>query len=435
MQRALGSDGILIIHSAPTATYSNDIHYRYRQNADFFFLTGLPEDRSILVLTGRDTILFLEDINPEETLWSGERLGLRRAMKQLKIKDTRSVESFREDLSDLLSGKRQLYYAFGADRDRDHSILSRLHNAILARRKSRHLPVEVVHPAKILHPLRRIHHPAEIEAVKSAILLTERAHQACIKESRPGKTEAELEATLLYHFHSQGGSEAYPSIVATGKNACVLHYIKNNVTIKKGELILIDAGASVDYFNADITRTFPADRTWSGEHRAAYEIVLEAQKKAIKTSQAGKTLDDVHRTACMVLIRGLMDLKCLVGLSESDHFKRKTYTAFYPHRTGHYLGLDVHDAGEYYDRNDKPVPLEEGVLTTVEPGLYFQDQILLPGASEEEKDKLKRYIRLPARLRGTGIRIEDNVLITGKGPLNLSWSIPKELADIEALKN
>ncbi|MCB1326464.1 MAG: aminopeptidase P N-terminal domain-containing protein [Spirochaetales bacterium] len=410
----MSPDSVALFFSAPPQLKSNDVHYRYRQDSDFQYLTGLGEEECALVLLPDREILYLRERNPERETWDGPRLGVERAVDRLGVQEARSIGAFDAELEQWLKNRKRLYYRFGEDAPRDARMFAIAARLLLRSRASDFGPASVEHPAGILHAMRLRKGTEEIEALRECARITAAGHLAIMQAARPGAHEYELEAVLLREFHRQGATEAYPSIVASGPNACILHHIENRRKMEPGDLVLVDAGAEKDFLNADVTRTFPVSGRYSTEQRAVYSIVLEAQKAAIDASVAGSNMEKTHELAVRKLIEGLIDLNVLAGSVDENHESGK-YRDFYMHRTGHWLGHDVHDVGTYY-LDGTPRPFEDGMVLTVEPGLYFADRE-----------------NVPAAFRGIGIRIEDDVVIQGTKPLVLTAAIPKELDDIEAM--
>ncbi len=416
-QSRMEPDSVAVFFGAEPATRTNDTHFRFRQDTDFFYLTGLEEEQTVLVLTNKESILFLRESNPEEELWAGKRTGVAAAPDLLDVDEARDIDSFEEDLTDLLKNKQNLYYFYGRSMDHDATLLGTVDEIMRRARKGDYAPARILHPSTIVHEMRLFKTPLEIEHLKECARLTHNAHVAAMQAVRPGMYEYELEALLLYEFRKGGALEGYTSIVASGANACVLHYIDNHDRIADGDLILIDAGAEKNYMTADVSRTFPASGKFTAAQRDAYQLVLDVQKQAIAETVAGAHLSGVHDSAVERLTRGLMDMKLLKGDSLEKLIEDGAYRKYYMHRTGHWLGGDVHDVGLYF-KEGVPRPFVDGMVCTVEPGLYFPP----------EDDSV------PDEFRGIGIRIEDDVLVSGKTPVVLTASIPKEIDEIEQLQ-
>ncbi len=418
VMRMMGG-GVAILPTAPVRTRNRDVHYRYRPDSDFYYLTHFPEPEAVAVLVpGREHgefILFCRENNPEKEIWDGRRAGLDGARAHYGADDAFPIDDIDEILPGLLENREKVFYSMGRFRDFDQRLLGWVNEVRDKARNGVHAPGEFVDLNHILHEMRLIKRPEEIKLMKRAARITVAAHRRAMRACKPGLMEYEVEAELLHEFR-KGGSEytAYPPIVGGGRNACVLHYIDNRDELKSGDLLLIDAGAEVDAYAADVTRTFPVNGKYSGEQRAVYEIVLAAQLAAIDNVRPGRHWNEPHEQAVRVLTRGLKDLKILTGDVEG-HIEKGDYKRFYMHRTGHWLGMDVHDVGDY-KIEDTWRELEPGMTLTVEPGLYI---------AEGSADVDQRWWNI-------GIRIEDDVLVTRDGCEVLTADAPKSVADIEA---
>ncbi len=442
------SSGVALFFSAALQSRNNDVHYPFRQDSDFFYLTGLDQDHAILVLSAQKERLYVQAHDPSKEMWDGPRLSPDQVYANLDIAEGRPLSNFFTDLPDLVKKHSHLYYGFGLQTERDQKILSCLRNLIQSKRRGISAPNSIVDPGTILHEMRLRKSEHEIELLKTNAAITHHGHLRLMQETLPGMYEYELEALLDYEFRRRDASHAYTPIVASGPNACILHHIQNNRKIAAGDLVLVDAGAEKFCLSTDVTRTFPAGKTFSPEQRDVYEIVLAAQKKAIDIVSPSRNLVDVHDAATLVLIQGLIDLGLLKGLAENHLSQAKeiegqatsqiisqkeeknkkpqpiSYKRYYMHQTSHWLGMDVHDVGPYYDQGPaaQPIPLEVGMVFTIEPGLYFPSE-------DTQSDKI------PAGLRGIGIRIEDDVCVCEKKPLVLTASIPKQVNDIEQIRS
>jgi Xaa-Pro aminopeptidase len=411
--------GTLVVFSAPTFIRNHDVEHEYRQDSDFYYLTGLDEPECALVLgASRETpfVLFVRPKDPVRETWDGERIGVDGAIQHFGADAAFPVGELSNKLFELLKGQDRLFYALGRHEPYDALVLGALRGIRERARRGDKGPQCLIEPGRVLHEMRLFKEDAEIAFLRRAIEITREGHHALFNRTREGMGENELEAILRERFRALGSERcAYTPIVASGRNARILHHRRNDRVFRDGELILVDAGAEYGYQSADITRTYPVSGRFSELQRRAYEIVLAAQLRAIEEVQPGKTLDDVHRAACNELCAGLIDLGILSGsveeLVDSDAFK-----TYYMHRTSHWLGMDVHDVGEYFV-DGKPRPLEPGMVLTVEPGLYFD-------AADPA---------VPEGLRDVGIRIEDDVLVAAAGPVNLSESIAKSIEEIEEM--
>ncbi|OGI40488.1 MAG: Xaa-Pro aminopeptidase [Candidatus Muproteobacteria bacterium RBG_16_62_13] len=418
VMRMMGG-GVAILPTAPVRTRNRDVHYHYRPDSDFYYLTHFPEPEAVAVLVpGRahgEFILFCRENHPEKEIWDGRRAGLDGAREQYGADDAFPIDDIDDILPGLLENREKVFYSMGRFREFDQRLLGWVNEVRDKARNGVHAPGEFVDLNHILHEMRLIKRPEEIKLMKRAARITVAAHRRAMRACKPGMMEYEVEAELLHEFR-KGGSEytAYPPIVGGGRNACVLHYIDNRDELKSGDLLLIDAGAEVDAYAADLTRTFPVNGKYSGEQRAVYEIVLAAQTAAIENVRAGKHWNEPHEKAVRVLTQGLKDLKILTGDVEG-HIEKGDYKRFYMHRTGHWLGMDVHDVGDY-KIEDIWRELEPGMTLTIEPGLYIAQ-----GSADVDK-----------RWWNIGIRIEDDVLVTRDGSEVLTADAPKTVADIEA---
>jgi Xaa-Pro aminopeptidase len=406
---------VAILPSAPVFPRNGDVEHDYRQDSDFFYLTGMDEPQSVLVLDGvtRKVTLFVRPRDREREVWDGPRVGMEGA-KELHGADAAfAVSELDEKLPGLLQNRARLYYALGVSRSMDDRVLAAIDRVRARHRAGVAAPSEIVTPGSLLHEMRLRKSASEIETMRGALRITAEGHLLAMERSRPGMHEYEVEGLLLETFRRHGSERpAYGSIVGSGPNACVLHYRKNDRAIAPGDLLLIDAGCELGYYASDVTRTFPVGRDFSREQQAIYELVLEAQTEGIASVRAGNTIEAIHKQSIRIITRGLVTLGLLTGdvdtLIESDGYKR-----FFMHRTSHWLGMDVHDVGTYFV-GGAPRKLEPGMVLTVEPGVYIapDDATVAPA------------------WRGIGVRIEDDVLVTESGPEVLSAAIPKTLTEV-----
>ena len=411
--------GVAIVPTAPIRARNGDVAFPFRPDSDFYYLTQFPEPEAVAVLVpGRahgEYILFCRERNPEKETWEGRRAGIEGARDTYGADDAFPIEDIDEILPGLLENREKVFYSIGRYADFDSRLMGWVNEVRGKSRTGVHAPVEFVDLNHILHEMRLIKGPEEIKLMKRAAKISSAAHRRAMQMCRPGMYEYEIEAELLYEFR-KGGAQfpAYPPIVGGGANGCILHYTENNAVLRDGDLLLIDAGAEYDGYAADITRTFPVNGRFSGEQRAAYEVTLAAQAAAIEEIRPGKHWNAPHDAAVRVLTQGLVDLGLLKGdvdgLIEQGGYKR-----FYMHRTGHWLGMDVHDVGDYKIA-DAWRELEPGMVLTVEPGLYF-------AAGPD----------VPPAFANIGIRIEDDALVTRDGCEVLTRDAPKHVAEIETL--
>jgi Xaa-Pro aminopeptidase len=411
--------GVAVIPTAPERVRNRDTHFPYRFDSHFYYLTGFPEPEAVAVIVAGATprsLLFCREKNEERETWDGFRFGPAAALARFGFDEAYPVGELDARLADLLADQPALHFPVGADPSWDARAMGWL-NAVRGRaRTGVAAPDRVQDVRTAIDEMRLVKDEREIGLMRRAAAISAAAHHRAIRAARPGRFEYELEAELLYEFR-RGGAQfpAYWPIVAGGANACVLHYVSNADALREGDLVLIDAGCELGGYAADITRTFPVGARFSGAQRAVYDVVLAAQAAAIGKVRPGNAWNEPHDAAVRVLAQGMLDLKLLAG-SLDEALEKETYKRFYMHRTGHWLGLDVHDAGDY-KRGGKWRPLVPGMVLTVEPGLYIR-------AADD----------VPEALRGIGIRIEDDALVTPGGCELLTAGAAKSVADIEALK-
>ncbi len=413
---------VAVFFSAPPANRSHDVDYSYRQDSYFFYLTGFTEEESILILTNEESCIYVRKRDIKKETWYGYRTGVKDAPALLLTDKSADTDDFRKDLPEILKNKDHLYYFFGSSADKDRMMMETLSSLRRRVRAGDTAPSHLHHPGFILDEMRLFKSPEEISLLRTAAQITSEAHIKAIQAAKPGMSEYEIEALFQYEFRRNGGWEAYPSIIASGRHACILHYIHNNDTLKNGDLVLMDAGAEYGYQSADISRTFPVSPSFTPAQYKIYTLVLEAQKRAIAACRPGATLEAVHETVNDFYLNALTDLGFLKGSPEKIK-EDKLITNFYMHKTGHWLGMDVHDRGAYY-KNRESRPLEKGMVFTVEPGLYISPLL------ETDPD----LPPIPPEFLGIGVRIEDDVLITEKGCEVLTAQCPKEPDDILALR-
>lgn len=415
--------GAAIFRSAPAAVMHKDVEYNFRQESDFFYLTGFDEPNAVAVLAPQHQehqfVLFVQPKDSEKETWSGYRVGVDRAKEYYGADEAYAIAQLDEKLPQYLETADRIYYHLGSDRAFNQTILEHWQRLMTGYAKRGTGPIALEDPGPTLHPMRLVKSEVELAQVRRAVEISIAAHNAARQLAQPGRYEYEIQAELEYIFRRHGAlGPAYPSIVASGANACVLHYTENNRQMQNHELLLIDAGCACGYYNADITRTFPVGRQFTPEQKILYELVLTAQTAAIAQVQPGNFYNQIHDTAVRVLTEGLVDLGLLQG--ELDTLiEEEKYKPFYMHRTGHWLGLDVHDVG-VYKYGDTWQQLQSGHLLTVEPGLYIAPDIK-PAEGQPE---------VPEQWRGIGIRIEDDVLVTPTGHEVLTEAVPKSIADL-----
>jgi Xaa-Pro aminopeptidase len=412
-------NSIAILASANGILRNGDSEFRFRQSSDLYYLTGFQEAQSVLVLIpGRaqgQCLLFCQEKDPLKELWNGKLMGPEAAIKELGLDDAFPIGDIDDILPGLIEGRERVYYAMGKDEAFDHKVMEWVKVIRKKVRAGAHPPGEFLVLDHLLHEMRLIKSKAEVDLMRESGQIAVRAHKRAMKICKPGMFEYEVEAEFLHEFFRSGcRAPAYTSIVAGGDNACILHYNENNQKLRSGDLLLIDAGCEYEYYASDITRTFPVNGKFTPEQKAIYELVLKAQLDAIETVKPGNHWDDPHNTTVKVLTEGLVQLGLLKGdvptLIESG-----AYRDFYMHRAGHWLGMDVHDVGDY-KIDGKWRQLEPGMVLTVEPGLYIAPH----------------NMNVEERWRGIGVRIEDDVAVTRTGYEVLTAGLPKTVQDIEA---
>lgn len=421
----LMSPGTAVLASAPMAVMHNDVEHTFRQDSDFYYLTGFNEPGAVAVLAPHHEehrfVLFVRPKDKEREIWSGRRLGVEAAKEQLGADAVFSIQELDEKLPEYLQGGDRLYYHFGHNEGLNQKILRHWRRLLATYAKRGSGPVAIEDAKLMLQHLRRVKSAEEVERIRCAVAVSAKAHNYARELTQPGRYEYEVQAEMEHLFKLAGGGPAYPSIVASGENACILHYIENTRQMQAGDLLLIDAGACIDYYNADITRTFPVTGKFSGEQRILYELVLNAQLAAIAAVQPGKPFNEFHDVAVRTITEGLVDLGLLVGDIDTL-IEEKKHRAFFMHGTGHFLGLDVHDSGVLRNPDKTWKPFAPGNVVTVEPGIY-----ITPDYEPEEGQP-----EVSDRWRGIGIRIEDDVLVTETGNDVLTATVPKSLDEMES---
>ncbi|HEV2131660.1 MAG TPA: aminopeptidase P N-terminal domain-containing protein [Longimicrobiaceae bacterium] len=413
-------EGVAILCAAPELQKSRDTGVRYRQDSDLYYLTGFPEPGAVALFTPHDPehrfTLFVRPRDPEREVWHGTRVGPEGAREHYAADAAYPIEELDEHLRKLVEPADRIFYALGSNVEMDRRVVELLVHFRRGRQRAGRGPTDVADPGTILDGMRLIKEPLELERLRLAARLSAEGHRAAMQLARPGIGEWELEAALDAVFRAGGGmGPAYPSIVASGPGATVLHYVANNRRAREGELVLIDAGAEVGMYAGDISRTFPVSGRFTPAQRCLYEIVLAAENAAIAEVRPGAAVTAPHDAAVRTLVAGMLEVGLLEG--EADELiEEEKHKRYFMHNSSHWLGLDVHDVG-LYKREGEPVPLEPGMVLTVEPGLYI---------SEHDEEA-------PAELRGIGIRIEDDVVVTDTGCELLTRDVPVEVEEVEAL--
>lgn len=417
--RRMAPRSVALIPGARETTRSNDTHYRFRQDSDFFYLTGFEEPDAIAVVKpSKDPkyTLFVRPRDPEREIWDGRRAGVEGAVSDFGANEAFPIAEFNSKLRDMLDGADILYYRLGVNRELDDTIINELTAMRAWNRKPINPPQTIVDPASIVHEMRVVKTAEELELMQTAADIAAEAHCEAMKAARPGMQEYELEALIEQIFRRRGAAgPAYTSIVGAGANATVLHYINNDGQLREGDLLLIDAGAEYKGYASDITRTFPINGRYTQAQREIYDLVLKAQMSCVEMVRPGVTHEQLKQHSIEVLTEGMVELGLLKGNPE-ELIKDKKHEQFYMHGLGHMLGIDVHDVGRYYF-DEQSRALEPGVVMTVEPGIYI---------AADTKDVPERYL-------GIGVRIEDDVLCTNNGPRVLTSKVPKQAEEIEAL--
>jgi Xaa-Pro aminopeptidase len=413
-------NSIAILPAAPMYIRNRDVEHIYRQDSDFQYLSGFPEPEAVIALIpGRDHgeyVLFCRERDPARELWDGLRAGQDGAIAEYGADDAFPIGDIDDILPGLIEGRSRVYYAIGSNQEFDHRLMEWINTIRSKARQGAQPPNEFVALDHLLHDLRLYKSANEVKVMKHAAEISARAHIRAMQASRAGLYEYHLEAELDYEFRKGGAKmPAYGSIVAAGKNACILHYRENDASLKDGDLVLIDAGCEIDCYASDITRTFPVSGRFSPEQKAIYELVLAANEEAFKHIAPGKHWNEAHEATVQVITAGLVELGLLQG-DVAELIAAEAYKPFYMHRAGHWLGMDVHDVGDYKIGGEWRV-LEPGMAMTVEPGIYI---------AADNQDVAKKW-------RGIGVRIEDDVVVTRTGCEILTGGVPKSVSGIETL--
>ena len=418
LMRMIGNDAIAIVPASSVKVRNRDVEFNYRQDSDFMYLTGFQEPEAVAVLVpGRSQaqfILFCRERDMEMETWNGRRAGQQGAIDLYGADDAFPIGDIDEILPGILEQRARVFYTMGVNADFDHRVIGWVNQIREKGRGGSHTPHEFIALEHLLHELRLFKSGLEISNMKKAAKAAVAGHQRALKYCQPGMYEYQIEAELLYEFHKAGCDTAYPSIVGGGENGCILHYTDNKDVLNDGDLLLIDAGAEFQGYASDITRTFPVNGVFSEPQLELYNLVLEAQLAAIDAVQPGNHWNDPHEAAVKVLTKGMVKLGILKG-RPAKLIKDGEYRRFYMHRTGHWLGLDVHDVGDYKIEEQWRL-FEPGMVLTVEPGIY------IPAKSRG----------VPKRYWDIGIRIEDDVRVTRNGHEVLTQALVKEADAIEA---
>jgi Xaa-Pro aminopeptidase len=418
LMEKIGPRAVAIIGGKKLSLRNSDVEHRFRQSSDLWYLTGFTEPDALAVIApGRaeKLTLFVRPRDPERETWTGRRAGVDGAKAKFGADQSFPVETIASELPKLLDGAEEILYVPGEDGHLDDVVLTTIAHLRQAERRGMRAPRRIADLRWTLHELRLIKDADALAKMRRAADVTRQAHTAAMRAARDGVKEYEIEALIDYTFRKNGGHPGYGTIVGGGVNATILHYVDNTEPLKKGELLLIDAGCEVDGFTADVTRTYPIGAKFSPAQRRCYELVLAVEKACVAQVLPGNNIDAIHDQAVELLTRGMLDLGLLRG-ELRELIDKAAYKRFYMHRTSHWLGMDVHDVG-IYAPDGKSRPLQPGMVLTVEPGLYI---------AEDADDVAAEY-------RGIGIRVEDDILVTADGHENLTISIPKEVSELEAL--
>ncbi len=412
--------GVLLLPAADEKLRNADAEYLFRQDSDFYWLTGFDEPQGCVVLSARPgerkVTLFVRPRDKEKEIWTGRRLGVDGAVSVLGADEAFGVADQEARLGGLIDGARTLWFKLGAEAGWDARIIRLLVELRAGVRAGKRAPQAVVEPGRILHELRLVKDEAELRLLRKAADLTAEAHMSAMRDGWAGRHEYQVQSEIEYAFRRRGGNgPGYGTIVATGANSTILHYRAGDAVLKDGDVCLVDAGGEYGNYTADVTRTFPVSGQFTKAQAELYSVCLAVQKKAIEAVRPGATIDGIHDQVVRGLTEGLIGLGLLQGTPE-ERIADKSFRRFYMHRTSHWLGLDVHDVGDYQVEGASR-PLAPGMVLTIEPGLYV--------AADDEQ--------APAALRGVGIRIEDDVLVTADGHQNLTAGVPKEIAEMEAV--
>lgn len=412
-------DGVAILAAAPVTIRNNDVEHDYRQDSDLHYLTGFDEPEAVLILTTvhdeHRSVLFVRPRDPEREVWDGARAGVDGAKELCGVDATFEIRELGKLLPKYLEGASNLYYELGLSPGLDKRVLGAIGRVRGRGRNRKAWPASIVHPDQLWHEMRLVKDEHELQAMRTAADITAEAHRKAMTVAEPGMHEYEVEAVFREVFRRRGAERAaYGPIVGSGPNATVLHYRANRRKMEDGDLLLIDAGCEYDYYASDVTRTFPVSGSFSEPQRRVYEVVLAAQEAAIEATAPGATIEGIHDVTRRKLVEGMVELGLLEGdvdtLIEEETFKR-----YYMHRTSHWLGMDVHDVGGYFV-DGEPRKLTPGMVLTIEPGIYI--------SAEDDQ--------APEALRGIGVRIEDDILVTEAGCENLTAAIPKTVDEVEA---
>ena len=421
LAEAMGPNSIAIIETSQEAMRNRDADYKYRTDSSFFYLTGFAEPEAVAVIETSENgeeytySLFCRERNREMEIWNGYRAGVDGAVDDYDADEAYAIDLLDEEIIEKLLNKEKLFYRIGQRAEFDARVAKWIVQANGESRKGTTAPAQLIQLDRIVDEMRLHKDAEEIQLMQIASDISAEAHTQAMKAVRPGMMEYALEAELNYVFGKNGCVPSYNSIVGGGENGCILHYVENNKELKDGDLVLIDAACEYEFYASDITRTFPVNGKFSPEQKVLYQVVLDAQIAAIDAVRIGNSYKEPHNVAVRILVQGLLDLGIMQG-DIDEIIEKESFRQFYMHGTGHWLGMDVHDVGSYKQDGEWRT-YQEGMVVTVEPGLYI--------APDDETVDVK--------WRGIGIRIEDDIVATKNGPLNLTSKVVKTIEDIEAL--
>ena len=420
LAQAIGKNSVAILPAASPKIRTGDTEYYYRPSSDFYYYTGYTEPDSLMILApGRPEGEFILLVRPKDPLretWDGYRSGPKGVIKDFGADQSYSIHDVDEFLSNLLQSTEKVFYTLGNDAIFDQKITQSINALRAKQRQGCSVPKEIISLESITHELRLIKSKFEVKLMKKAAKIAVEAHMRVMQECRQDLYEYQIEAGIIHQFRLHGAVPSYNSIVASGSNACTLHYVDNRAEMKSGKLLLTDAGCEFEMYASDITRTIPISGVFSKEQKAVYSIVLKAQKEAIASVKPGQTFKNLQSNAITTITKGLKKIGILKG-NLNQLIEKEAYKTFYMHGIGHWLGMDVHDVGSYNNKKGDAREFEPGMVITVEPGIYIS----------------KKLKQVDNKWKGIGIRIEDDVLVTKNGNEVLSSKLPKEIADIEAV--
>lgn len=410
--------GVAVFASAPVRMRNHDVEYEYRQDSDFYYLTGFEEPESVCVLAPghrrHEYVLFVRPRDREKETWNGYRAGVEGAIQRYGAEMAYTNDQVEEILTEMLQNAPALHYSLNKYPESDQRIFRILETVRAKYRIGIHPPSQIIDPRDTLAEMRLIKNEADLQILGRAVEISTQAHVAAMSMAAPSRYEYEIQAVLEYVFRASGSMRnGYQCIVGSGPNSCILHYRENNRQMENGDLLLVDAGAEFAYYTGDITRTYPVNGRFTAEQKAVYDVVLDVQKRAIAMVRPGNTIMGIHEFTVRALTEGMISLGLLRG-GVDENIENENYQKYYMHRTSHWLGMDVHDAGRYKS-GDAWQALEPGMVLTIEPGFYI--------SPDDEREPF----------RSIGIRIEDDVLVTAEGSRVLSAACPKEIADLEAI--